>query len=125
MQLVQIVQALPDAYDRKDMAAWLATYADDAALVSRHGDGNVVIDHDRVTRNFPEWPGTKAIPCIYLIEQGLIARAASSCLTSGLLPADGNTARLPVCRADHRLDGGALSVAAPLSAWHRPWGMDW
>lgn len=104
----QIVQTQLDAYNSKDVAAWLATYADDAAqyslegeiiardkaqmaanmvsrfaepdlhatLLSRHSYDNVVIDHERVTRNFPEGPGTIEMLCIYLIEQGLIARAS-------------------------------------------------
>jgi hypothetical protein len=89
------------------MAAWLATYSEDAAqysiegeliardkahmraniascfmepdlyaeLLSRHSDDNVVIDHERVRRNFPEGAGTIEMLCIYLIEHDLIARA--------------------------------------------------
>lgn len=103
----QIVQRQLDAYNRKDMAAWLATYSEDAAqysiegeliardkahmraniasrfmepdlhaeLLFRHSDDNVVIDHERVRRNFPEGAGTIEMLCIYLIEHDLIARA--------------------------------------------------
>lgn len=114
----QIVQTQLDAYNSKDVAAWLATYADDAAqyslegeiiardkaqmaanmvsrfaepdlhatLLSRHSYDNVVIDHERVIRNFPEGPGTIEMLCIYLIEQGLIARASFKLFNKRLTP---------------------------------------
>lgn len=117
-QIEQIVQTQLDAYNSKDVAAWLATYADDAAqyslegeiiardkaqmaanmvsrfaepdlhatLLSRHSYDNVVIDHERVTRNFPEGPGTIEMLCIYLIEQGLIARASFKLFNKRLTP---------------------------------------
>ena len=117
-QIKQIVQTQLDAYNSKDVAAWLATYADDAAqyslegeiiardkaqmaanmvsrfaepdlhatLLSRHSYDNVVIDHERVTRNFPEGPGTIEMLCIYLIEQGLIARASFKLFNKRLTP---------------------------------------
>ncbi|WP_461602651.1 nuclear transport factor 2 family protein [Aeromonas rivipollensis] len=117
-QIEQIVQTQLDAYNSKDVAAWLATYADDAAqyslegeiiardkaqmaanmvsrfaepdlhatLLSRHSYDNVVIDHERVTRNFPEGPGTIEMLCIYLIEQGLIARASFKLFNKRLAP---------------------------------------
>lgn len=43
-----------------------------AELLSRHSDDNVVIDHERVRRNFPEGAGTIEMLCIYLIEHDLI-----------------------------------------------------
>lgn len=117
-QIGQIVQTQLDAYNSKDVAAWLATYADDAAqyslegeiiardkaqmaanmvsrfaepdlhatLLSRHSYDNVVIDHERVTRNFPDGPGTIEMLCIYLIEQGLIARASFKLFNKRLTP---------------------------------------
>ena len=117
-QIEQIVQTQLDAYNSKDVAAWLATYTDDAAqyslegeiiardkaqmaanmvsrfaepdlhatLLSRHSYDNVVIDHERVTRNFPEGPGTIEMLCIYLIEQGLIARASFKLFNKRLTP---------------------------------------
>lgn len=117
-QIEQIVQTQLDAYNSKDVAAWLATYADDAAqyslegeiiardkaqmaanmvsrfaepdlhatLLSRHSYDNVVIDHERVIRNFPEGPGTIEMLCIYLIEQGLIARASFKLFNKRLTP---------------------------------------
>lgn len=117
-QMEQIVQTQLDAYNSKDVAAWLATYADDAAqyslegeiiardkaqmaanmvsrfaepdlhatLLSRHSYDNVVIDHERVTRNFPEGPGIIEMLCIYLIEQGLIARASFKLFNKLLAP---------------------------------------
>ena len=117
-QIEQRVQTQLDAYNSKDVAAWLATYTDDAAqyslegeiiardkaqmaanmvsrfaepdlhatLLSRHSYDNVVIDHERVTRNFPEGPGTIEMLCIYLIEQGLIARASFKLFNKRLTP---------------------------------------
>ena len=117
-QIEQRVQTQLDAYNSKDVAAWVATYADDAAqyslegeiiardkaqmaanmvsrfaepdlhatLLSRHSYDNVVIDHERVTRNFPEGPGTIEMLCIYLIEQGLIARASFKLFNKRLTP---------------------------------------
>lgn len=117
-QIGQIEQTQLDAYNSKDVVAWLATYADDAAqyslegeiiardkaqmaanmvsrfaepdlhatLLSRHSYDNVVIDHERVTRNFPEGPGTIEMLCIYLIEQGLIARASFKLFNKRLAP---------------------------------------
>ena len=112
------MQTQLDAYNSKDVAAWLATYADDAAqyslegeiiardkaqmaanmvsrfaepdlhatLLTRHSYDNVVIDHERVTRTFPEGPGTIEMLCIYLIEQGLIARASFKLFNKRLTP---------------------------------------
>lgn len=57
-----------------------------APLLSRHSYDNVVIDHERVTRNFPEGPGTIEMLCIYLIEQGLIARASFKLFNNRLTP---------------------------------------
>lgn len=59
-----------------------------ATLLSRHSYDNVVIDHERVTRNFPEGPGTIEMLCIYLIEQGLIARASFKLFNKLLAPSD-------------------------------------
>ena len=99
-----VVQRQLDAYNAKDLAAWLATYAADARqyehpgkllatghaeirsrtaprftepnlhakLVQRAVMGNVVIDHEVVTRTFPEGRGTVELVCIYVVEQGLI-----------------------------------------------------
>jgi hypothetical protein len=37
--------------------------------------GNIVIDHEEVTRTFPEGPGNLQIMAIYEIQKGRIARA--------------------------------------------------
>lgn len=103
-----VVQRQLDAYNAKDLDAWLATYAADARqyehpgkllasghaeiraragprfgepnlhakLLSRAVMGNVVIDHESVTRTFPEGPGTVEIVCIYIVEGGRIQVAS-------------------------------------------------
>jgi hypothetical protein len=40
--------------------------------------GNVVIDHEDVTRTFPEGPGKVELVCVYLVEQGKIQSASFS-----------------------------------------------
>ena len=46
-----------------------------AALLHRAVLGNVVIDHERVTRTFPEGTGQIEMVAIYEVQQGRIARA--------------------------------------------------
>lgn len=99
-----VVQRQLDAYNAKDLEAWLSTYAADAQqfehpgklLASGHDQirartgprfleanlharllhrsvmGNVVIDHEDVTRTFAEGPGRVELVCIYVVERGLI-----------------------------------------------------
>lgn len=102
-----IVQNQLNAYNAKDLDAWLATYAVDAKqfalggellaaghaairartaprftepnlfakLLSRTVIGNVVIDHEEVTRTFPEGPGHVELVCIYQVAHGKIQSA--------------------------------------------------
>ncbi|MCF3641534.1 nuclear transport factor 2 family protein [Rhizobium sp. TRM95111] len=44
-------------------------------LLSRAVVGNLVVDHETVTRTFPEGPGEVDVICLYEIEAGRIARA--------------------------------------------------
>lgn len=44
-------------------------------LLSRITAGNLVIDHETVTRNFSEGLGEVDVICLYEIEDGLIAKA--------------------------------------------------
>lgn len=44
-------------------------------LLSRIVVGNVVVDHETVTRTFPEGKGEVDVICIYEIEDGKIAKA--------------------------------------------------
>lgn len=44
-------------------------------LLTRIVVGNIVIDHETVTRNFPEGKGEVDVACIYEIENGKIAKA--------------------------------------------------
>ncbi|HEX2553481.1 MAG TPA: nuclear transport factor 2 family protein [Microvirga sp.] len=44
-------------------------------LISRAVVGNVVVDHETVTRSFPEGPGEVDVIGIYEVEGGKIARA--------------------------------------------------
>lgn len=46
-----------------------------ARLLSRTAMGGVVVDHERITRNFPEGRGSVEMICIYEVAGGLIRRA--------------------------------------------------
>lgn len=46
-----------------------------AALLHRIVAGDRIIDHERVTRTFPEGPGTIELTMIYEVKAGRIARA--------------------------------------------------
>jgi hypothetical protein len=103
-----VVQRQLDAYNAKDIVAWLATYAGDAQqyelpgkllasgheeieargverfadprlharLITRAVMGPVVIDHEQVTRTFPDGPGTLELVCIYMVSEGRIQHAS-------------------------------------------------
>lgn len=47
-----------------------------ARLLSRVVMANIVVDHERVTRNLPQGKGEMEMLCIYEIEQGLIQKAS-------------------------------------------------
>lgn len=47
-----------------------------ARLIRREVFGNVVIDHEDVTRTFPEGPGRVELVCVYVVENGLIQSAS-------------------------------------------------
>lgn len=100
----QIVQRQLDAYNARDLEAWLETYSPWARLCVLHGAivaaghdelrermslrfhepdlharllqrtvmDNIVVDHERITRNFPEGRGTLEMICVYEIADGLI-----------------------------------------------------
>ncbi|PAW72731.1 MAG: steroid delta-isomerase [Opitutia bacterium Tous-C4FEB] len=102
-----VVQRQLDAYNARDVDAFLATYAADARqfehpdkrLATGHAEmrprflarfeepnlharllhrivaGATVIDHELITRTFPEGPGTLELVAIYEIRAGLIAEA--------------------------------------------------
>ena len=104
----EVVQRQLDAYNARDMAAWLATYAADAEQFVLHGPllaaghdamrsrmverfaepdlhaqlltrtvmGHVVVDHERITRNFPDGLGTVEMLCVYEVVDGLIRKAS-------------------------------------------------
>ena len=48
-----------------------------AALLKRVVIGHIVVDHEKVTRTFPEGPGTLELLMIYDVQNGRIARAWS------------------------------------------------
>lgn len=58
-----------------------------AALQQRIVCGATVIDHEKVTRTFPEGPGTLALVMIYEVRHGRIARAWSIVGEKKLSPA--------------------------------------
>jgi hypothetical protein len=102
-----VVQQQFEAYNARDLEAWLATYKDDAEqyllhggllasghdairkrmadrfndtalhaeLVSRTVMDNVVVDHEFVTRTFPDGLTTVEMICIYEVQAGLIIKA--------------------------------------------------
>lgn len=47
-----------------------------AHLLSRIVSGNIVVDHERITRNFPEGKGTVEMLCIYEVVNGTIQKAS-------------------------------------------------
>jgi hypothetical protein len=103
-----VIQRQLDAYNAKNLDAWLSTYAPDAkqfelggqllaegheqirtrtaarftepdlraTLIRREVLGNVVVDHEDVTRTFPEGPGRIELVCVYVVEDGLIQSAS-------------------------------------------------
>jgi hypothetical protein len=102
-----VVQRQLDAYNARDIDAFVATYADDAQqfeypetlltrgaaqlreritarfrepnlharLIRRIVMGQVVIDHEEVTRTFPEGTGKLELVAIYEVSEGRIAIA--------------------------------------------------
>lgn len=103
-----VVQRQLDAFNRRDLDAWVATYAEDARqfefpakllatgrgeirarissrfqepdlnarLVRRAVMGTLVVDHEHVTRTFPDGPGRVELVCIYEVRAGLIQTAS-------------------------------------------------
>ena len=103
-----VVQRQLEAYNARDMEAWIATYSEDAQqfehpnklltaghaeikartaprflepnlfakLLKRSVMGNVVIDHEIVTRDFPEGLGSVELVCIYEVRDGKIFTAS-------------------------------------------------
>ena len=47
-----------------------------ARLIQRAVMGNIVVDHELVTRTFPEGPGTVEMVCIYEVREGMIRTAS-------------------------------------------------
>lgn len=104
----KIVQTQLDAYNRRDLDAWLGTYHVDAEQYELHGPllarghaqlrqrmaarlaepdlhaelisrvvmGQLVVDLERITRNFPEGAGTLQMLCVYEVRGERIARAS-------------------------------------------------
>jgi hypothetical protein len=102
-----VVQRQLDAYNARDLDAWVATYAPDAKQFALHGAqlasgraeirarmvdrfaepdlhavvlhrtvmGHIVVDHERVSRNFADGYGTIEMICLYEVGDGLIQRA--------------------------------------------------
>ncbi|HTH33431.1 MAG TPA: nuclear transport factor 2 family protein [Xanthobacteraceae bacterium] len=107
MSVEATVQQQLDAYNRRDVEALLAIYADDAQmfehpakliargsadfrerfaarsrepnlhaqLLNRVVMGNIVIDHERVTRTFAHCPGSGALVMIYQVQDDRIGKA--------------------------------------------------
>jgi hypothetical protein len=62
-----------------------------AQLINRIVCRNMVIDHEQVTRTFPEGPGKLELVAIYEVRNGKIARAWFIPGTRTLEPKPGNT----------------------------------
>lgn len=103
-----VVEEQLQAYNRKDLPAWLATYAPDARqyehpatllakgheelgaraqvrfrepnlharLLQRSVMGNVVVDHELISRTFAEGSGTLETVAIYEVQVGKIQSAS-------------------------------------------------
>lgn len=106
INVVDLIQRQLDAYNNKNLAAWLDTYASNAIQYTTEGEvlasgreemaknmairfaepdlfaklihrivcDNTVVDHEIITRNFPEGKGTIEMLCIYQVENGLIQK---------------------------------------------------
>lgn len=60
-----------------------------ARLVSRISMENVVIDHEVITRNFPEGVGTVEMVCVYEVGDGRIKKASFAAGKTMLSPSAG------------------------------------
>ena len=106
-QSERVVQAQFEAYNARDLDAWLATYSEDAEQFLLHGgslaqghaairqrmadrfeDPNLhatllhrivmehtVVDHERVTRTFPDGLADIDMICVYEVADGRIQKA--------------------------------------------------
>lgn len=104
----QVVQAQLEAYNARDLDAWLDTYSEDAEqfmqhmgslakgrqairqrmeerfrdpalharLVHRTTMENIVVDHELVTRTFPDGLAIVEMICIYEVRAGKIVKAS-------------------------------------------------
>ena len=102
-----VVQAQLDAYNLRDLDAWLNTYSQNAEqfllhagelakgheairkrmegrfkdeklharLIHRISMENIVVDHELVTRTFPDGTGTVEMVCVYEVNAGKITKA--------------------------------------------------
>jgi hypothetical protein len=103
-----LIQRQLDAYNNKDIEAWLSTYAEDAQQFALHGEclasgheemrkrmlvrfaepdlharllsravmENIIVDHEVITRNFPQGKGEIEMLCVYEVQNGLIKTAS-------------------------------------------------
>src|SRR5712691_5227127 len=113
----RVVQRQLEAYNAKDIEAWLATYDAQAEQYELHGQrlasGHVemrarmqgrfaepdlhaqllsrtvmeaVVDHERLTRNFPEGRGTVEMLCLYEVSGSCIKKATFAIGARSLQP---------------------------------------
>lgn len=78
------------AVGREDIEAKIAARFEEpdlhAELLNRSVFENTVIDHERITRNFPEGLGSVEMLCIYTVENDLIQRGIFKVLNKTLKP---------------------------------------
>ena len=58
-----------------------------AKLLSRVVSGSFVVDHELITRDFPEGKGTVEVLCVYEVANGAIIKASFAYGAKKLLPA--------------------------------------
>jgi hypothetical protein len=70
------------AYNARDIDAFMAEWHEDAeyyahpdTLLGRVAVGNLVVDHEVVTRNFPEGQGSVRVLAIYELSESKIIKA--------------------------------------------------
>lgn len=78
------------AVGREDIEAKIAARFEEpdlhAELLNRSVFENTVIDHERITRNFPEGLGSVEMLCIYTVENDLIQRGIFKVFNKTLKP---------------------------------------
>ena len=84
-----VVYRAADAFKRRQVAIKQLH----AHLLRREVFGNVVVDHEDLSRTFPEGPGRMELVCVYVVEGGLIRSASFAFGPPCLTPSSSQSAR--------------------------------